>query len=166
MLYDKLGIAFEVRELAAGERALLEELYLEFLPKRVAQGLPPENPRAITRWLDHILRGGMHLLVRIDGVLRGHLMLIPMEDGVGTELAVFLHQSVRGRGIGTALNRLAVELAREAGFERVWLSVDLSNIAAIRCYRKAGFQMLAHTLWAAEVEMEVRLQAEPVAAST
>ena len=157
-LADKLGNAFSVREYdAVTDRAALEEMYLDFSPKRAAQGLPPETEYALQRWLKHIMKSGQHLLVIVNEKLRGHLMLIPMEDNEGTELAVFLHQSIRGRGIGTAMNRLAVRLARENGFKRVWLSVELSNIPAIRSYQKAGFSTLTHTVWAAEVEMEVRL---------
>ena len=157
-LVDKLGNAFSVRDYdEANDRAAMEEMYLDFTPKRAAQGLPPETPYALQRWLAHIMKGGQHLIVIVGGQLRGHLMLIPMEDGEGVELAVFLHQSIRGRGIGTAMNRLAVRLARENGLKRVWLSVELSNIPAIRSYQKAGFQTLTHTVWAAEVEMEVKL---------
>jgi ribosomal protein S18 acetylase RimI-like enzyme len=88
--------------------------------------------------------------------VRGHLMLIPMDDGVSTELAIYLHQSIRGRGIGTAMNRVAVNLARLAGYRRVWLSVEVTNVAAIRSYQKAGFKRTTATLWAHEIEMEVR----------
>ncbi|HEX6559917.1 MAG TPA: GNAT family N-acetyltransferase [Longimicrobiales bacterium] len=156
-LADKHGNPFRVRELEAGDRAELEQMYAAFMPKRAAQGLPPEGDYALRRWLDHIMKGGRHFLVEVGAVVSGHLMLIPMEDGESIELAVFLHQSIRRRGIGTAMNRLAVQLAREDGFKRVWLSVELSNIPAIRSYQKAGFKTLKETVWAAEVEMEVRL---------
>lgn len=155
-LTDKLGNPFSVREYEAGDRAALEAMYLAFQPKRVAQGLPPETEYAIKRWLDHIMKqGGQHLLVIIKEQMLGHFMLIPMEDGTTVELAVFLDHSIRGRGIGTAMNRLGVSIARDSGFKRVWLSVELSNIPAIRSYQKAGFKMLPHTVWAAEIEMEV-----------
>ena len=66
-------------------------------------------------------------------------MVIPM-DGHTSELANFLHQKIRNRGIGTALNLLALEIAREQGRRRVWLSVEPSNRIAIRSYEKAGFR--------------------------
>ena len=109
------------------------------------------------RWLDHILKGGEHLLVEVNDVLRGHLMLIPMEDGGSIELAIYLHQTIRGRGIGTAMNRVAVNLARMAGYQRVWLSVEITNMPAIRSYQKAGFTRIASKLLAHEIEMEVML---------
>lgn len=156
-LTDKRGEPFTVRNMAPEDRRALHEMYLDFLPKRAAQGLPPETEYAQKRWLDHVLKGGEHLLVEIKGVVSGHLMLIPMQDGRAIELAIYLHQSIRGRGIGTAMNRLAVELARTQGYHKVWLSVEVTNVAAIRSYQKAGFKRTAATMWAHEIEMEVLL---------
>lgn len=157
-LVDKLGKPFRVRVYdPAADRPLLERMYGAFEPKRAAQGLPPETEYALRRWLDHILKSGLHLLVEVNAEVCGHVMLIPMESGGGTELANFLHQSIRGRGIGTAMNRLAVALARDTGFQRVWLSVEPANIPAVRSYQKAGFVTLRHSMWAPEIEMEMRL---------
>ena len=157
-LADKHGEAFTVRYMEPADRRALHEMYLDFQPKRAAQRLPPETEYAQKRWLDHVLKGGIHLLVEIKGQVLGHLMLIPMEDGKSIELAIYLHQSIRSRGIGTAMNKLAVDLAREKGYERVWLSVEVTNVAAIRSYQKAGFKRTAATLWAHEIEMEVLLR--------
>jgi ribosomal protein S18 acetylase RimI-like enzyme len=156
VLFDKNGEPFLVRQMEPADRPLLHAMFLDFAPKRVAQGLPPETEYAQKRWLDHVLKGGDHLLVEVNDEVRGHLMLIPMDDGVSTELAIYLHQSIRGRGIGTAMNRVAVNLARLAGYRRVWLSVEVTNVAAIRSYQKAGFKRTTATLWAHEIEMEVR----------
>lgn len=128
-------------------------MYVDFEPKRVAQGLPPQDEAAIDRWLSRVLPRGIQVVVEVDGRLVGHFMLIPM-DGDAVELANFLHQSVRGRGIGTALNRMAIQLAREAGFRRVWLSVEPSNCAAVKSYQRAGFRPRPASLLAREIEME------------
>lgn len=157
-LTDKLGNPFQVREFAGPvDRIRLHRMYAAFVPKRAAQGLPPETDYGIQRWLDRILPKGVHMLVEIGDSLCGHGMLIPMDDPAEVELANFLHHSIRRRGIGTALNRLLVARAREVGYKRIWLSVEPSNIAAIRSYTKAGFKTLRHSLWAPEIEMEVIL---------
>ncbi len=158
VLFDKHGEPFSVRQMETTDRSALHEMYLDFQPKRAAQGLPPENEYGLKRWLDHVLKGGEHLLLEVNDVVLGHLMLIPMEDGRSIELAIYLHQSIRGRGIGTAMNKVAVNLARIAGYARVWLSVEITNVAAIRSYQKAGFKRTAATLWAHEIEMEVLLR--------
>ena len=161
-LVDKTGRPFRVRFFERGDRFALEEMYRAFDPKRAAQGLPPGDGESIRRWLDRTLATGMHVLVDIEGEILGHLMVIPMSERT-SELANFLHQAIRNRGIGTALNRLALELAREDGKKRVWLSVEPSNRIAIRSYEKAGFRRTpSNSLWAPEVEMEVILDPVPV----
>lgn len=156
MLEDRNGAPFTVRPYAPADRTALEAMYDGFEPKRGAQGLPPRSIEQIRRWLDRVLGAGEHLLIEIDGRVCGHVMLVPMEPGT-VELANFLHQSIRSRGIGTHANVVAVQIARDAGHRRVWLSVEPSNRAAIRSYEKAGFRQLPGSLWAPEIEMEAVL---------
>ena len=153
---DRRGEAFVARDYAPADRAALLQMYDDFEPKRGAQGLPPAGTAKIDIWLDRVLGRGRHLVVEVDGQVRGHIMLIPLDDGK-VELANFLHQSIRGRGIGTAMNQLAISLAKEAGNARVWLSVEPGNRAAVRSYEKAGFKRLTGSLWAPEIEMAVDL---------
>ncbi|HSJ15392.1 MAG TPA: GNAT family N-acetyltransferase [Longimicrobiales bacterium] len=161
-LVDKTGRRFRVRAYTPKDRGPLEEMYRAFDPKRGAQGLPPGDGESIRRWLDLVLRHGQHVLVEIEGEILGHLMVIPMSADT-SELANFLHQAIRNCGIGTALNRIALELARRDGRRRMWLSVEPSNRIAIRSYEKAGFRRTSASLWAPELEMEVLLHAEPAA---
>lgn len=156
MLEDKSNAPFTVRRYVPADRLALEAMYDGFEPKRGAQGLPPRSIEQIRRWLDHVLETGEHLIIEIDGRVRGHVMLVPAEPGT-VELANFLHQSVRSRGIGTHANAVALDVARDAGHQRVWLSVEPSNRAAIRSYEKAGFRMMPGSLWAPEIEMEAVL---------
>jgi len=151
-----VGRPFRIRGFEPADRAALERMYEDFEPKRGAQGLPPSGALALRRWLDRVLGEGEHLVLEAEGGLLGHAMLIPLGDGVA-ELANFVHQSARNRGIGTALNRAVISLAAESGFRRVWLSVEPSNRAALRSYRKAGFRQRPGSHWAPEVEMELEL---------
>ena len=148
--------AFSTRAYQPSDRDDLIAMYADFEPKRAAQGLPPTGEGKIGIWLDRILKRGQHMVVHVDGLLRGHIMLVPMDDG-SLELANFLHQSVRNRGIGTALNALALRLARDAGHSRVWLSVEPGNKAAVRSYEKVGFKKLPGSNWAPEIEMTAEL---------
>lgn len=156
---DRTGATFLAREYEPRDRPDLQAMYADFEPKRGAQGLPPEGDARIRAWLNRVLAAGRHVVVEIDGRVVGHVMLIPMEDG-SFELANFLHQSVRNRGIGTHMNRLALELAREAGVPRVWVSVEPGNRAAVRSYQKAGFRLLPGSHWAPEIEMAADLRTD------
>jgi RimJ/RimL family protein N-acetyltransferase len=155
-LMDREGRPFTVRRLRPEDRAALTSMYASFEPKRCAQGLPPHE-NGIARWLDRVLAGGEHLGVFVESQLLGHVMLLPIADG-RAELANFLHQSIRNRGIGTWINRIALDVARAAGLKSVWLCVEPFNRAAVRSYEKAGFRRLPGTLWAPEIEMEASLE--------
>jgi L-amino acid N-acyltransferase YncA len=157
-LLDREGRPFVVRRLRPEDRLALEAMYRAFEPKRVAQGLPPDEPRLVA-WLDRVLAHGVHMVVDVDGEVSGHLMLLPMDDG-RVELANFLHQSSRNRGIGTTINRVALDVARAHGWRAVWLCVEPSNRAAVRSYEKAGFRRLPGSLWAPEIEMQAELETE------
>ena len=154
---DKKGEPFSVRLLRAEDRGALESFYEEFEPKRAAQGLPPKGRDRVARWLDSVLATGTHLVACRGDSLIGHALLVPTGRPGVFEYAVFLREDVRGRGLGTEMNRLAVETARAAGWKRLWLSVAPHNRAAIRSYEKAGFRFLAATAYSPEAEMEIEL---------
>ncbi len=153
---DKLGEPFALRPFQADDRKGLERMYEAFEPKRVAQGLPPADPGQRTRWLDSVLASGHHIVVEVDGRVAGHGMLLPFGQD-SAELANFLHQAVRDRGIGTALNKELLATAGAHQVRRVWLSVEPSNRPAIRSYEKVGFRRCAMSHWSPELEMEVVL---------
>ena len=154
-LLDKENRPYVIRRYRAEDRAALEAMYMSFEPKRGAQGLPPKES-GIARWLDGVLPHGQHVVALVDSEVLGHGMVVPMDAG-RVELANFLHQSIRNRGIGTMVNRIAMQLARDAGAERIWLCVEPSNRAAVRSYEKAGFKRLPGSLWSPEIEMQADL---------
>jgi RimJ/RimL family protein N-acetyltransferase len=154
---DRQGRPFLVREMVAADRPALQAMYEAFEPKRAAQGLPPGDPESIARWLERVIPEGLHLVIEVEGLIRGHAMLLRIDQD-RAELANFLHQDVRYRGIGTHVNRLILELAREAKYRRVWLCVEPGNRPAVRSYERAGFRMKPGEIWAPEVEMEVVLE--------
>lgn len=154
---DKDGREFELEPLRTEDRADLERFYREFEPKRVAQGLPPSGEERLAIWLDSVLPVGIHILARREGALIGHALLVPTgREGV-CEYAVFLRQDVRGRGVGTELNRAAVTAASAGGLKTIWLCVAPHNRAAIRSYEKVGFRFLPATIYSPEAEMELQL---------
>jgi ribosomal protein S18 acetylase RimI-like enzyme len=55
------------------------------------------------------------------------------------EIAMLVDQAWRGRGVGSALMRAAIALARELGLHKLSLEVFAHNEAGIALYRKCGF---------------------------
>ena len=104
---DKEGRVFSVRPRHHADRSLLERFYDSFEPKRAAQGLPPQGAARVARWLDTVLTQGTHLLVEDEsGLVVGHAMLLPTDRAGVSEYAIFLDQGVRGRVVGTEVNRV------------------------------------------------------------
>lgn len=154
---DREGVPFLIRNYQPDDRPALERFYAEFEPKRAAQGLPPAEPDRIRRWLDSVLTSGIHQVAFRGGELIGHAMVMPTRrDGIG-EYAVFLRADLRGRGLGTELNRAAVEASRRHGLHGLWLTVVPRNRAALRSYEKVGYRIVPETVYSTEMEMELSL---------
>lgn len=136
------GRTFWVRQYTVDDFEALVEMYKRFKPKRVAQGLPPPDLRRIAHWLDR-LQHKSAALVALDGKkIVGHAILCPISDA-SVEFTVFVHHDFRREGLGAALTRLAMDLARQAGFAELFLTTELSNLAALRLYNRAGFKIIS-----------------------
>lgn len=55
------------------------------------------------------------------------------------EFDIVVHDDYQGRGLGTALTRYMVEIARERGLRKVHLKTSTENLRAIHVYEKVGF---------------------------
>jgi len=58
------------------------------------------------------------------------------------ELGMALSQAYRGQGIGTALLKALFDELRKQGIPQVSLSVDPNNEAAVKLYRRFGFEVV------------------------
>jgi RimJ/RimL family protein N-acetyltransferase len=139
---SKAHLEIQVVEFSEMHFDELVEMYEEFEPKCAAQGLPPVGRDRIIAWLRHLRKSGHNLLALWNGRLIGHSILCPL-DPQRAEFAIFLHQDFRNQGIGTGLTHVTLEYARDKGFRRVWLSVEVTNRCAIRVYKKKGFRISA-----------------------
>lgn len=151
-----------LRYLAVGEsvapteaRSGLLEMYREFDPADRAQGIPPAGESALEDWLSNVLGGDSRNVLAVSeasGATVGHATLVP--DGTAHELAIFVLQPHQGVGIGTELIRTALGYGAATGVDRVWLTVERWNAAAVALYEKTGFE----TNDAGEFQLEMCLR--------
>lgn len=83
------------------------------------------------------------LLARLDGRIVGSLTLavFPIPTGIRAWIEdVVVDESARGHGVGEALNRHALDLARRLGAITVELTSRPSREAANRLYTRMGFE--------------------------
>lgn len=84
------------------------------------------------------------LIARLNGAVVGSLTLavFPTPTGLRAWIEdVVVDQAARGRGVGEALTKEALRLARAAGARTVDLTSRPSRAAAGRLYEKVGFQV-------------------------
>lgn len=149
---ERLG---ERRGDGATEREALAGMYETFDPADRAQGIPPAGPEAVRDWLSGLAGSdAVNVVAWHDDRVAGHAMLVPDGDG-GVELAIFVHQDYQGAGIGGRLIRALLGAGAEAGLERVWLTVERWNRAAIGLYRDVGFETTSAGSF--DLEMALRL---------
>jgi GNAT superfamily N-acetyltransferase len=129
-----------VRRLTERERPLLEQMYASFAPQGGALGLPPRDAERRAAWLAELGKG-INLGAFVDHTLAGHIALMP--TGREAEMAVFVHQEFRRRGVATALAEAAVEEARKMGLSSLSVFIDSSNTPARHGLLKFGF----HSAW-------------------
>jgi RimJ/RimL family protein N-acetyltransferase len=60
--------------------------------------------------------------------------------GVG-DIGIFIHEDFHNIGLGTALMKCALDLARKQGLHRIWLEVVEENKSALHLYEKIGFEI-------------------------
>ncbi|MEU4238260.1 GNAT family N-acetyltransferase [Actinoplanes sp. NPDC026619] len=125
-------------------RAATDELVKAFgrlLPQlsRSAGALDAAALTALVTW-----PGNRQLVARADGEIVGALTLVlfPIPTGLRAWIEdVVVDEAARGMGVGAALTREAVRLAREAGARTVDLTSRPSRAAANRLYERLGFEL-------------------------
>ncbi|MFB6093952.1 MAG: N-acetyltransferase family protein [Halanaeroarchaeum sp.] len=153
---DREDRTVEIRAFAADDLEALVEMYEDFDPADRAQGIPPVGEDRIRDWLEHLLGEGSKNVVAVcEGRVVGHATLVE-DEADAYELAIFVHQDYQGAGIGTNLLETLLGHGRETGVEKVWLTVERWNRAAVALYEKVGFETTSAESF--ELEMAIRLR--------
>lgn len=153
---DKCGERLIVRPADTNDYGIILCMYDLFEPKQCAQGIPPADPECRKNLVRKIIDKSINVVSETESIAVGHACLIDIEPGVRSELEIAVHQDWRGRGIGTAMLSLLIEVARRCGYRKIWLSVDNTNRSAIHIYRKYGFTFIGP--FDSEREMELELK--------
>jgi ribosomal protein S18 acetylase RimI-like enzyme len=132
--------------------AALCRMYDTFEHVDRAQGIPPAKSDDRRSWVEGLL-DGINVVAWHGSDAVGHAALLADRHG-GHELAVFVHPSFRGVGIGTRTVQALLDLGRQSDVDRVWLSVARTNRPAVALYQSLGFE----TVRAGGPEMEMELE--------
>jgi RimJ/RimL family protein N-acetyltransferase len=155
---DKRGAKWTIRPALPEDAPALAEMYEDFGGEERAQGLPPVTRERRAEWIDSLLTDGSDVVAERNGELYGHAVYTPTDVDC-PELAVFVHPSMQGRGLGTELCRHVIADATAAGREALELRVEPDNYVARRVYRSVGFELVERSF---DLRMAVDLD-DPVA---
>jgi ribosomal protein S18 acetylase RimI-like enzyme len=130
----------QVREVTdVAEAAGLVDAFARLIPQ-LSRSAPPPSEAQLAEMI-----GGeaTHLLLaEEDGVVLGSLTLVVFRIPTGLRAwieDVVVDDAGRGKGVGSALNRFAIDLAAELGCRTVDLTSRPSREAANRLYQRLGF---------------------------
>ena len=145
-----------IRAVRPQQRNLLIEMYDRFEPLGAALSLPPSKEEARREWIDVALGHKLNLAAFSPAAaVIGHCFLVPDEAG-SAELAIFVHQEFRRRGVGTALVKAVLELGAVAGLRYVWSLTGSDNYAAVRLQERLGFRLTNSSFCEAQFELDLR----------
>lgn len=152
---DREGREVTVRPYEERDYESLQAMYVDFDPADRAQGIPPSGEQRVETWLDTLLGSETYNVVAVhDGDVVGHATLVP--DGNGAyELAIFVHQRYQRAGIGKGLIHALLGYGADQGVEKVWLTVERWNRAAVGLYNDVGFETCGSHRF--EQEMAIRI---------
>ena len=133
-----------VRELASAAQITdaIVDAFARLIPQLSSSAPAPTNAELV----EMAESDSCHLLVAedVDGTVLGSMTLVVFRIPTGVRSwieDVVVDGDARGRGVGEALNRSALELAYSLGAKTVDLTSRPSREAANRLYQKLGFEL-------------------------
>jgi len=137
---DRRGRPILIKILDDSLHEKFRAMYMAYRPRNSFNGLPPIQDAACENWVRHIAATGLNMVaISFEDGLVGHTGIFPISEDM-CELFAAVTGPYQRAGIGTQLTRCAIQLAYEAGFDRIWLSVEAQNHIARHVYAKCGFK--------------------------
>jgi putative acetyltransferase len=108
----------------------------------------PRTEHEFKQQINKVLKEGREktIVAELDGEPVGRVDVCP-ETGRcrhAAELGIFVRREHWGKGVGRALMREAIKLAKKLGLRKLWLTTTEGNERAIRLYKKFGFEIEAY----------------------
>lgn len=152
-----MNTQIRIQAIGLPQRDLLIAMYDRFDPLGAALGLPPRAAETRHEWIVSALGQIVNVAaLSRDGEVVGHCFLAGDKPS-SAELAVFVHQEFRRRGIGAALLKKALEWGWSAGLERAWAITASDNRAALRLLMSCGFRLMRPDVDVAELDIDLRV---------
>jgi GNAT superfamily N-acetyltransferase len=148
--------ALQILPLTLSHREILLRMYRGFQPLGSALGLPPRNEECRVDWIDYVLRQRINLgTFSAAGDLTAHSFLAI--SGIGeAEIALFVRQEYRRRGIGANILKRTLQCAAREGLHRIWAVTAAQDFITQGVLKCSGFLFSRYMLPA--IEFDIQLQ--------
>ncbi len=136
----KDGRRAQIRPLEVADKEALVKFYANLSSEVLRWALPPYDRPRVERFISN--PGELIGVVgEVEGQVVGHLHIFRYSSRMSHlgELIIYLNQNFLGVGLGTAMMKSGLGLAKARGLHRVQLTVIKGNENAIHVYESVGF---------------------------
>ena len=143
IVHLKDGREVMLRLLRSEDKDKLLSMFTTMSEKALLWSNPPYDEQKIDRWMSGSGTGLSLVAIsedRLVGISAVYQYPRPRQKGVGG-MMIYIHQDFHGIGLGTEMVGKLLALARQKGFHRIGLEVVEDNEAAVRLYKKFGFEI-------------------------
>ena len=145
----KNGMKIRFRPEMSGDTEMLWQMFSTLSKDSVSNLVPPFTRERINGWTSNIDYDTVLAIVAVIGegseqriIGDASMKFNPHEHSKHkAELGVAVHDDYQNLGIGTALVKHLLNIAKMKKLRKVWLQVNTNNKSAIHIYKKAGFQI-------------------------
>ncbi len=146
---DRKGRRVEFRPCQSDDTELLWKMFSTLSENSMSNLIPPFTRDRIKGWTTNINYEKVLAIVALIKEKNEHwiigdasLTFNSNEDSKHKAgLGIAVHDKYQNRGIGTALLRHLLDIAKMKELKKVWLEVNTNNTIAIHIYKKVGFQV-------------------------
>ena len=132
-----------LRFLKAEDRDSLYQCFSSMSDKTLEWSMAPYMMDRIQRWIDSI-PNRIPLVAEFENRIVGYAGIYkfpqPRRKGTG-DLVIYLHQDFHNVGLGTAMTKKLLELARREEMHKIELQAVADNTIAIRLYKRFDFKV-------------------------
>ncbi len=145
----KNGMKIRFRPKLAGDTKMLWNMFSTLSEDSVSNLIPPFTRERIEGWTSNINYDEVLAIVAVikekkEQRIVGSASLKFNQNEHSkhkAELGITVHDDHQNKGIGTALVKHLLNIARIKKLRKIWLQVNTDNKIAIHIYKKAGFQI-------------------------
>jgi len=145
----KNGKRLEFRPKQSGDTEMLWKMFSTISDQSLSNLVPPFTRERIESWTRNIDYDEVLAIVAVTEekneqkiVGSASLQFNPQETSKHkAELSISVHDEYQNMGLGTAMLRHLLGIARMKKLRKVWLLVSTDNDRAVHVYKKAGFEI-------------------------